>query len=282
MIRREWLLGVGLLSGGLGVGMAAAAHPALADGTIGAVAAVKPDAFGAPPSAAEQTLVLGANVVENEKIRTTADGTANLIFADRSTLTVGKGSEVTLDKFVYDPGTKTGSMVLNLGQGALRFIGGQLSKDGNVTVKTPTATMTVRGGIALFFTTPDGGTVAVMLYGNALTDLGTGQEINRPGFMFRFPPGGGAPEIVKISDADLAGLLKQFNTQTGVGGQLPDQDIALIEEQLRDGRIEELIALLRDQVDDLSQKDNPALDALRQSLTQGVSAGGGNTNPYAT
>jgi hypothetical protein len=275
MIRREWLLGVGLLSGGLGAALGVGAHPAAADGTIGAVAAVKPDAFGAAPSANEQTLVIGANVVENEKIRTNGDGTANLIFADRSTLTVGKGSEVTLDKFVYDPGTKSGNMVLSLGQGALRFVGGQLSKDGNVQVKTPTATMTIRGGIALFFTTPDGGSIGLLLYGNALTDQGSGQEINRPGFMFKFPPGGGAPEIVKITDQELAGLLRQFNTQTGLGGQLPDQDIALIEEQLRDGRIQELIALLRDQVDDLSQKNNPALDALRQALTNGVVSNSG-------
>jgi hypothetical protein len=276
MIRREWLLGVGLLSGGLGVALGAGAQPASADGTIGAVAAVKPDAFGAAPSAGEQTLVIGATVVENEKIRTNADGTANLIFADRSTLTVGKGSEVTLDKFVYDPGTKSGSMVLNLGQGALRFVGGQLSKDGNVQVKTPNATMTIRGGIGLFFSMPDGSAIGLLLYGNGLLDQGSGQEIRRPGFMFKFPPGGGAPEIVKITDAELADLLRQFNTQTGLGGQLPDQDIALIEEQLRDGRIQELIALLRSQVDDTSGKNSVALDALRQSLTQGVVTDTGN------
>jgi hypothetical protein len=222
--------------------------------------------------------VIGAGVVENEKIRTNADGTANLIFADRSTLTVGKGSEVTLDKFVYDPGTQAGSMVLNLGQGALRFIGGQLSKDGNVTVKTPTATMTVRGGIALFFTAPDGSTTALLLYGVALTDLNSGQQIYRPGFMFKFPAGGGAPTIEKITDQELADLLKQFNTQTGLGGQLPDQDVALIEEQLRDGRIQEMITALRNQVDNNSQSNNPALDALRQSLTNSVV--GSQTNPY--
>jgi hypothetical protein len=273
MIRREWLLGVGLLSGGLGVALGSGAQPAQADGTIGAVAAVKPDAFGAAPSAGEQTLVIGAGLVENEKVHTNADGTANLIFADRSTLTVGKGSEVTLDKFVYDPGTKAGGMVLSLGQGALRFIGGQLSKDGNVTVKTPTATMTIRGGIGLFFTTLDGGSIGLLLYGNALTDTKTGQEINRPGFMFKFPPGGGAPEIVKITDGELSSLLKQFNTQTAPGAELPDQDVALIEEQIRDGRIQELIALLRNQIDGLSEKDNPALDALRQALTTGVEGG---------
>jgi hypothetical protein len=278
MIRREWLLGVGLLSGGLGVALGTGAQPAKADGPIGTVAAVKPDAFGAAPSAAEQTLVIGAGVVENEKVRTSPDGTAHLIFADRSTLTVGKGSEVTLDKFVYDPGSKTGSMVLNLGQGALRFIGGQLSKDGSVTVKTPTATMTVRGAIALFFTAPDGSTTALLLYGVALTDLGSGKQLFRPGFMFKFPAGGGEPTVEKITDAELGDLLKQFNTQTGLGGQLPDQDVALIEEQLRDGRIQELISLLRDQVDNNSQSNNPALDALRQSLTDSVT--GNQNNPY--
>ena len=94
--------------------------------------------------------------------------------------------------------------------------------------------------------------------------------------MRRFPPGGGAPEIVKVTDAELASLLKQFNTQTGIGGQIPDKDVASIEEQINDGRIQELIALLRDQVNGLSNKDNPAIDALRQALTSGVEG-----NPYS-
>ena len=41
------------------------------------------------------------------------------------------------------------------------------------------------------------------------------------------------------------------------------------------------IAALRNQVDDLSQKDNPALDALRQALTQGI-VGYQSSNPYGT
>jgi hypothetical protein len=96
--------------------------------------------------------------------------------------------------------------------------------------------------------------------------------------MFKVPAGGGAPEVHKITDGELAALLGQFNTQTGLGGQLPDQDVALIEEQLRDGRIQELIGLLRNQVDEQSQSNNPALDALRQSLTDTVT--GNQNNPY--
>ncbi|MES1150664.1 MAG: hypothetical protein ABUL54_02120, partial [Dongia sp.] len=59
-------------------------------------------------------------------------------------------------------------------------------------------------------------------------------------------------------------------------GQIPDKDVASIEEQINDGRIQELIALLRDQVNGLSNKDNPAIDALRQALTSGVEG-----NPYS-
>jgi hypothetical protein len=262
MIRREWLLGVGLISGGIGAGLMASA-PALAQNAspIGTVAAVKPDAFGAAPGAAEQTLVIGAGLVENEKIRTTADGTANVIFADRSTLTVGKGSEVVLDKFVYDPATGSGSLAIDLTQGALRFVGGKLSKGGNVEVKTPTATMTVRGGIALFYFPPGGGDgYAVFLYGQELKNVTSGESIFRPGFAFKFPADGGPPQLVKITDQELANILKNFNTESGFAGRFPDQDLALLEDN------PDLIRDLRKQIEEQTNTNNPALESLRQFM----------------
>jgi hypothetical protein len=275
MIRREWLLGVGLISGGLGMGLAPVS-PALAQNTpaIGTVAAVKPDAFGAAPGAAEQTLTIGTDLVENQKIRTNADGTANVIFADRSTLTVGKGSEVVLDRFVYDPATGNGGLAIDLAQGALRFVGGKLSKDGNVQVKTPTATMTVRGGIALFLVPPPGSGgdgYAVFLYGKELKNETTGESVFRPGFAFRFPADGGPPVLVKLTDQELAAILKNFNTEAGVGGRFPDQDLALLENN------PELIHELRAQIEAQSQANNPALESLRQFMatvaTPDVAAG---------
>ncbi len=264
MIRREWLLGVGLISGGIGAAFGTAGD-ALAQNapTIGTVAAVKPDAFGAAPGAAEQTLTIGTDLVANQTIRTSTDGTANVIFADRSTLTVGKGSQVTLDKFVYDPATGDGGLAINLAQGALRFVGGKLSKDGNVTVKTPTATMTVRGGIGLFFQPPAGSGLAayaVFLYGQELKNEDTGESIYRPGFAFKFPADGGPPLLVKLTDQELADILKNFNTQTGVGGRFPDQDLALLENN------PDLIHELRAQIEDQSLQNNPALESLRQFM----------------
>jgi hypothetical protein len=261
MIRREWLLGVGLISGGVGVGLTAMDAALAQDVSIGTVAAVKPDAFGSAPGAPEQTLVIGAGLVENEKIRTTAEGTANVIFADRSTLTVGKGSEVTLDKFVYDPANGTGGLAIGLTQGALRFVGGKLSKSGDVEVKTETATMTVRGGIALFYFPPGGGDgYAVLLYGQELKNVGTGESIFRPGFAFKFPADGGPPQLIRITDAELAAILRNFNTESGFAGSFPDQDLALLEEN------PDLINDLRKQVEEQSQQNNPALQSLQQFM----------------
>jgi hypothetical protein len=272
MIKREWLLGVGLLSGGVGLGLGSvagtimASNPAEAQ-SVGAVAAVKPDAFGTQPNAAEQTLNIGSDLVENERIRTTENGTANVIFTDRSTLTVGKGSEIVLDKFVYDPATRTGELAVSLGQGALRFIGGQLSKTGSVQIKTPTATMTVRGGIVVGAKQPDGSFVFVFIYGNELTENLTGQSIYRPGYAFRFPADGGPPgPPFKISDADLANILKNFNTETGLAGKLPDEKLAELESNLNDQDMQRLINELQGQINDLSQRDKTILDSLREFM----------------
>ncbi|HEY4164915.1 MAG TPA: FecR domain-containing protein [Dongiaceae bacterium] len=271
MIKREWLLGVGLLSGGIGLGLGTviATQPAEAQtaNTIGAIAAVKPDAYGTAPNAAEQVLNIGAGLTENERIRTNENGTANLIFADRSSLTVGKGSEVVLDKFVYDPASKSGELAVSIGQGALRFIGGQLSKSGSVQIKTQTATLTVRGGIVLIGRLADGSYVAVLLYGNELHDVTHDLSVFRAGFALRYGADGaplGGP--TRITDAELADLLKNFNTETGIGGKLPDEQVVALENDLQGQDMQQLISDLRGQIDDLSQRNNTVLDSLKQFM----------------
>jgi hypothetical protein len=53
-----------------------------------------------------------------------------------------------IDKFVYNPKTGTGSLAASFSKGALRFVGGKLSKhEPGVKVNTPTGALTVRGGV---------------------------------------------------------------------------------------------------------------------------------------
>ena len=68
---------------------------------------------------------------------------------DGSTFTVGPGSDLVIDKFVYDPRKGTGQITASFSKGVMRFVGGKLSKnDGGVTIDTPAGALALRGGIA--------------------------------------------------------------------------------------------------------------------------------------
>ena len=121
---------------------------ALAEQKVGVAAAVKPEATSQPPGGDASTLRIGKSVVYNERIDTSGSGQVQVLLLDGSTFTVGPGSSLVIDKFVYNPGTGKGALVANFSKGALRFVGGKLSKnDPGVKINTPAGALTVRGGI---------------------------------------------------------------------------------------------------------------------------------------
>ncbi len=65
---------------------------------------------------------------------------------DDTKLALGPGSRLLLDKFVYDPDISGGAIVLDLVRGTFRFITGIAAKPAYV-IRTPTASITVRGTI---------------------------------------------------------------------------------------------------------------------------------------
>ena len=89
-------------------------------------------------------IAAGTEVYLNELVRTGTSGMAQFLFADRTNLSVGPVAEIRLDKFVYDPGAKAGSVVVVASEGAFRFITG-LQPSQNYSIKTPFATLGVRG-----------------------------------------------------------------------------------------------------------------------------------------
>jgi len=88
----------------------------------------------------------GTGIYQREVIRSETGAEAQLIFRDETVFNVGSGAEVTLDEFVYDPNRKTGNIVLNVTKGAFRFISGSAKSD-SYTIKTPVATIGVRGTV---------------------------------------------------------------------------------------------------------------------------------------
>ncbi|MFO1242419.1 MAG: FecR family protein [Rickettsiales bacterium] len=111
----------------------------------------------------------GDAVYLNDIFETGNASEAQLIFVDRSTLSLTPHSKLTVDNYVYNPATKDGQMGVQGMKGVFRFVGGALSKQHPVSIKTPVATIGIRGGIAETNIADNGATDAVFVYGDALT-----------------------------------------------------------------------------------------------------------------
>jgi hypothetical protein len=91
-----------------------------------------------------QTLTPGTELRTSETVRTGDAGKADLVFIDRTNLTVGPTSEVVLDKFVYDPVGNKGKVVLQTTRGAFRFVTGTQDHSA-YQINTPYGSLGVRG-----------------------------------------------------------------------------------------------------------------------------------------
>jgi hypothetical protein len=146
----------------------------------GIAGAIQPSVEGISPGSDSRVLFVGSDIFRNEVIKTGDEGAAHLMFADKSSLTIGPNSEVTIDKFVYNPETGSGALVLSASAGVLRFVGGALSKSGDVTVTTPSGTLGIRGGVMIVQISSAEGTFAFFLYGDDLTgtsDIGEARHL---------------------------------------------------------------------------------------------------------
>jgi FecR protein len=94
----------------------------------------------------QRRLASGDDVRQQELIEVNDDGKGELLLRDDTKLALGPGSRLLLDQFVYNPKISGGAIVLDLVQGAFRFITGVAAKPAYV-IRTPTASITVRGTI---------------------------------------------------------------------------------------------------------------------------------------
>jgi hypothetical protein len=111
--------------------------------TIGVAASITPSAEGGVGTVF-QTLATGSELHANETVRTGDAGKADLVFIDRTNLTVGPTSEVVLDKFVYDPVGSKGKVVVQTTRGAFRFVTGTQDHSA-YQINTPYGSLGVRG-----------------------------------------------------------------------------------------------------------------------------------------
>lgn len=135
--------------------------PALAEQSdrVGKVEKTKNE-FTAMPSDtdAPRPLNAGNPIYRNEMLKTGSLARAELRLADETSLALGENAQVRLDEFIFD---KDGSATINLVTGALRFISSANGHPGKLTIKTPVATIGVRG--TDFWAGPIDGVYGVLL-----------------------------------------------------------------------------------------------------------------------
>jgi FecR protein len=111
---------------------------------IGGAKTVVNSVQGNFPTGKQAPVVQGDSVFLNETFSTDVDSKAKLLLNDNSNVTVGPGSTIKLDDFVYSGAKQPGAVALSITNGTLRFITGDANKRA-YTIWTPTAAIGVRG-----------------------------------------------------------------------------------------------------------------------------------------
>jgi len=191
---------------------------------VGVTSVTEGDPLGKPPSEVERILRVGIDVQANELITTQADDRAHLVFLDGTSLTVGPNARVTIDRFVFDPATKTGDLALTASTGVFRLVGGKISKDHPIVVTTPTSTIGIRGGITIFEVQP-ARTTSTFVFGHDMTVTAQGQVqlVTRPGWQVTTYAGTAPGQAAQTPPGSLAAELKLLEA---IGGQPSDADNA--------------------------------------------------------
>jgi hypothetical protein len=173
---------------------------------IATVTDVVNEGYRRPPGDQERRAAPSDELVSDEALRTKRDSSIAVKFIDGSELSVEAQSEVVLSDYVFDPKAASSTGVINLNVGLFHFNSNQIP-DGGLTLKTPVATIGIRG-TEFLVTVKDEATIVDILDGKVeVSPLGKGKPITCEG---------GQSILVTNADSDaVCGDLGSFSTAAG-------------------------------------------------------------------
>lgn len=142
---------------------------------------------------------------------------SQIMLKDHSVFTIGENSKIVFDSFVYDPGSKTGELSVDISQGVFRFISGKIASNSpeKMKVNVGGATIGVRGTAVAGRVTPNG-TDLVLLSGEIdVTTAQGAQEIIKPGWGVTVSPFGEVSPPAPVPEAQLETLMTDLSTSEG-------------------------------------------------------------------
>ena len=167
--------------------------PSYAAAEIGAAEEVVRNVYG---NSITRRMKVGETLVANQKVVTQVQSAATLKLADDTRVAMGPSSEVVLDQFFYEPEKNLAAGAINMAKGLMRFTSAAARMD--LKVRTPVATIGVRGTIFDVMVSRDGTEVAVR-EGAVDVETKAGTQRVEAGESIVVPSDGGKPAVGRPS-----------------------------------------------------------------------------------
>lgn len=139
--------------------------PVFADQPAGKAVAVNPAATVSNPEGIV-TLAVGSDVAMGDKVKTNRNGEVQLLFTDETRLVVGPNSSLVIEAYLLRSKSRANNFTVRALGGSFRMISGKSAKSA-YKIKTPTATIGVRGTSFDFTVKPNGATGLMLFDGEA-------------------------------------------------------------------------------------------------------------------
>ena len=179
----------------------------------------------------------------------TDKGKMRLDFIDNTRVDVIENSILVIDDFVYDPSSGTGKLDMRAALGTVRYASGQIAKNSrqNVRVRTPSATISVRGTDFIMVVDEIGGSMVTLL-----------PSCDSAGFCV-------TGEIKVETDEGFVVMNQAFQaTQVSHSGQLPSKPviISLDEDQINNLLILRKKTVVAEEEDQIRKRTKRLFDFL--------------------
>jgi len=185
------------LAGPLAPGQYAQAAPTPGGNPIGQVETLNGAATATHADGTKLALAVGTPIFQGDILETGPGASLGVLFIDKTTFALQDDARMVVDQLIFDPGTKQGSQVFSLLQGAFVAVTGEIAQTNPqaVTINTPVAAIGIRGTeFAVSISQSLGQTIFTLLSGAIAISNALGQVVlNTPGLTtqatdFNAPP----------------------------------------------------------------------------------------------
>jgi hypothetical protein len=129
---------------------------------------------------------LSGDLIQAERVLAGPDRPTQIALRDGTMMTLGRGGDLTVDRFNNDGARRAATLQVTLARGAMRLIAGRAAADAPITIGTPAATVRVSSGVSFIRVDADGTTEVSQGAGKRTTVIsastGESRTITRNGF----------------------------------------------------------------------------------------------------